>query len=266
MKIFLDTSNTEEIRKAREAIEKAGGRLDGITTNPTSASQYAMESGKKPRDIFLEIADITDGPVSVEAIGCSDYDTRKITADQLAEEAHEIAGWHKNFVVKMPCTSEGLVATREICHEVPVNMTLVFSVDDALCTAHAGAAYCSPFVGRLDERVPLLGVRTAEKICELYKERNFRTEVLFASARSPAHIEFAYAIGSHICTIPYKLFSSMNMGRLAEMRKMAVHNTPQNPVDIRKLDLLMPRKEEGLKRFLDDAAKAGYRILAHKES
>ncbi|MEK6837100.1 MAG: transaldolase family protein, partial [Nanoarchaeota archaeon] len=112
MKIYLDTSNVEEIRKAQLLLKEAGSKLDGITTNPTTASQYALATRREPKDIFLEIASIVDGPISVETIGCNDYNPKSITVDQLVEEAYEIASWHPRFVVKIPCTPEGLTATR----------------------------------------------------------------------------------------------------------------------------------------------------------
>src|SRR3989344_2821025 len=104
MKIYLDSSNVDEIRKAQLALSEAGSRLDGITTNPTTASQYALETGREPKDIFLEIASLVEGgPVSVETIGCNTYNPRDITVDQILSEAREIASWSKQFVVKIPC-------------------------------------------------------------------------------------------------------------------------------------------------------------------
>lgn len=260
MKIYLDTSNIEEIRKAQLLLREAGSKLDGITTNPTTASQYAAQTGREPKDIFLEIASIVDGPISVETIGCDDYDPKSITVDQLIEEAREIARWHPRFVVKIPCTPEGLRATRELHSKIPVNMTLVFSVDDALCTAVAGATYCSPFIGRLDERVPGEGLRIAQAICKLYEERKFATQVLFASARNPEHVYVAYQMGAHITTMPFKVFMAIDPRRMAEMQQNPMHHTPKSPTDITTHQLIMPRKEEGLQRFLDDASKVGYSI------
>ncbi len=260
MKIYLDTSNVEEIRKAQLLLKEAGSKLDGITTNPTTASQYAAATSREPKDIFLEIASIVDGPISVETIGCNDYNPKSITVDQLVEEAYEIASWHPRFVVKIPCTPEGLTATRMLHGKIPVNMTLVFSVDDALCAAIVGASYCSPFVGRLDERLPGEGTRIAQKICELYKERDFGTEVLFASARNPEHVYMAYQMGSHICTMPHNVFMKLDPRRMAEMQRNPLHYTPKQPSDITTHELIMPRKEEGLQRFLDDARKVGYSI------
>ena len=260
MKIYLDTSNVEEIRKAQLALKEVGSKLGGITTNPTTASQYAAETGREPKDIFLEIATVVDGKISVETIGTDDYNPRNIAVDQLVEEAHEIASWHKRFVVKIPCTPEGLRATRALHGKVPINMTLAFSVDDALCTAIAGANYCSPFVGRLDERIPGEGTRIAQGICHLYREKNFATEVLFASSRNPEHVYQAYQMGAHICTMPYKVFVKLDPRRAAEMQSNPLHYTPKEPTDITEMDLIMPRKEEGLQRFLDDASKVSYSI------
>lgn len=260
MKIYLDTADIGEIEKANEALRAVGSRLDGVTTNPTSASQYAAASGMEPKAIFREIAKRVEGPVSVETIGCSDYDPRHITVEQLLEEAEEIRSWHERFVVKMPCTPEGLAATRQLYGRVPVNMTLVFSVDDALCAAVAGAAYCSPFVGRLDERIPGEGTRIARAIAQLYKERSFATELLFASARTPEHVFSAAAIAAHIVTMPYSVFVQLDPKALVGMQHEQPF-VPEKPVDVTKLALLMPRKEEGLARFLSDGEKAGYRIV-----
>src|SRR3989338_6603931 len=124
MKIFLDSSNVEEIQKAQQALKSVGSHgLDGITTNPSLASQYAMQSGRKPKDIFLDIAKIVNGPISVQTLGTQDYDPRTVSAEHFLKEAREIRFWYRNFVVKMPCVPQALIATRKAYEEgIPVNM------------------------------------------------------------------------------------------------------------------------------------------------
>ena len=271
MHIYLDTANIKEIEAAQSAMRNAGTLLDGITTNPTTASAYSKETGMKPKDVFLRIADMVNGPVSVETLGCSSYNPEDITTEMLMDEAFEIAEWHPRFVVKMPCTPEGVEATQLLSSDfppVPVNMTLVFSEQDALCTAHAGARYCSPFVGRIEDRVPGEGFRTAESICRMYREMKFPTDVLFASARDPDYVRRAHKMGAHICTVPYKVFTSMDPAEVREMQENPLHYTPESTYS-KRFEIYEPTKsgmaaelrEAGLKRFLDDARGAGYRII-----
>ncbi len=189
MKLYLDTANIDEIR------EIAGwGILDGVTTNP---SLMAKEKGDYKK-ILREICDIVKGPVSGEVLG--------LRKDEMVDEARQLSKISEYIVVKIPCTVDGLKATKLIVHEgIKVNMTLVFSSNQALLAAKAGATYISPFVGRIDD-IGNCGVGVVKDILETLKNYNFGSEVIFASVRHPEHVRQAALLGVHIATIPYKVF------------------------------------------------------------
>lgn len=189
MKLFLDTANVDEVREIAR-----WGILDGVTTNP---SLMAREKGDY-RAILREICDIVRGPVSGEVLG---RDSRG-----MIEEARQLHGISEHLVVKIPCTAEGLIATKALRSEgIRVNMTLVFSANQALLAAKAGAAYASPFVGRLDD-AGNPGAGVVEDIVRIYRGFGFATEVIFASVRHPEHVRQAALMGAHIATIPYQVF------------------------------------------------------------
>lgn len=192
MKLFLDTANIKEIE------EIAGwGILDGVTTNP---SLMAKERGDY-RKIIRRICRIVKGPVSAEAIA-----TR---AGALVREARDLCCLSRHVVVKIPCTSEGLMATVALARRgVKVNMTLVFSSNQALLAAKAGAAYVSPFVGRLDD-IGNSGIEVVKDLLTVYENYRIKTQVIFASVRHPEHVRQASLIGCHIATIPYRVFVQM---------------------------------------------------------
>lgn len=269
MKLYLDTSDIKEIREADERLKTVGARLDGVTTNPSLAARIAKGSERALKEIFLDIANYlkdVNGPVSVEALGTTNYDPKNVSSGRFVYEARKIHEWHPNFVVKIPVVPEGLEATRTLHGEVPVNMTLVFSLDDAICSAIAGGAYCSPFVGRLDDLVPEWayqnrhGLSLVGDIVDVFEMRNYPTEILFASVRSPEHVISAYELGSHIATIPYKTFKEMDPEELADMQRNDRAYMPEKPADITTLSLRMPIKDKGVKTFLDDARSVGYEI------
>ncbi len=195
MRIFLDTANLDEIREAAR-----WGICDGVTTNP---SLFAKESGDgvSYQDRIREIAAIVDGPISAECV------TR--TADELVAEARELASWHPNVVVKIPLDEAGLEAISRVSGEgIRVNTTLIFSVNQALLAANAGATYVSPFIGRLDD-IGQDGVAMVQEVLELFDRFNMPTQVIAASVRHTGHVQACAAVGAHIATVPLKVLKQM---------------------------------------------------------
>lgn len=192
MDLFIDTANIKEIKEIN-----SWGILSGVTTNPT----LAAKEGKKFHDLIKEIAAEVDGPVSAEAV-C-------LVCEDLVEEARELASLAENVVVKIPCTPVGLKATSILAEEgIDVNMTLVFSANQALLAAHAGAAFVSPFVGRIDD-AGNDGMTVIEEIMAVYENYDIQTEVICASVRHPQHVVEAAMIGCDIATIPFDIFHKM---------------------------------------------------------
>ncbi len=212
MKFFIDTANLDEIKEALSM-----GMVDGVTTNP---SLIAKE--KRPfKEIIKEICEIVNGPISAEVISTDHYG--------MVKEARELAGLRENIVVKIPMTTDGLKATRKLSDEgIRTNVTLVFSPLQALMAAKAGAAFVSPFVGRLDD-ISQDGLVLVDQIVEIYSNYAFDTEVIVASVRNPLHVLEAALLGADIATIPFDVLS-----------KLAAH----------------PLTDKGLKAFLDDWQKS----------
>lgn len=214
MEIFIDSGNTAEIKEAQSM-----GLVDGVTTNPT----LAAKSGKKFKDLILEICDIVDGPVSAEVTG--------LQADDMVKEGRDIATWHKNVVVKIPLIAEGLKAVRELSKDgTKTNVTLCFTASQALLAAKAGATYISPFVGRLDD-ISVEGMDVIEDIRLVYDNYGFKTKILTASARGPLHFLNAAKIGSDVITAPWSVLQSLikhpltdiGLQKFLEDWKKAVH-------------------------------------------
>lgn len=192
MKIFIDTANVEEIRKANEM-----GVICGVTTNP---SLIAKES-KVFKLVVAEIASIVDGPISAEVIS--------LEADKMVEEALELSKIHKNIVIKIPMTAEGLKAVSILSKKgIKTNVTLIFSPSQALPAARAGASYVSPFVGRLND-ISSDGNKLVESIAAIFDIHGITTEIIAASIRSPEDVADAALSGAHIATIPYKVICQM---------------------------------------------------------
>ena len=190
MKIFLDTADTTEIRRAAEA-----GLIDGITTNPSLLAKSAGD--RDPSEIFREIAEIVDGPISAEVIATD--------REGMASEGRKLAAIHPNIVVKVPLTEDGLAACRSLRDEgIDVNVTLCFSTTQALLAAKAGATFISPFVGRLDD-IGHDGMDLIREIRAVYDEYEIETEILAASLRHPRHVLEAMLIGSDCATLPPKV-------------------------------------------------------------
>ncbi len=192
MKFFIDTANTKEIKEAWDL-----GVIDGVTTNPSLISK----ENKKPRELLKEICEIVDGPVSAEAVS--------LKAEEMIEEAKELSKIHKNIVVKIPMTRDGLKATKKLSElKIKINVTLIFSPSQALLAAKAGAAYVSPFVGRLDD-ISHYGMEIVNQILEIYDNYNFDTEIIVASIRNPLHVVEAARMGAHVATIPFAVIEQL---------------------------------------------------------
>ena len=192
MKLFIDTANVDEIRLANEL-----GVICGVTTNPS----LIAKEGRDFKEVVTEIASIVDGPISAEVI--SNESTGMI------EEARDLAKIHKNIVIKIPMTVEGLKAVKVLTEEgIKTNVTLIFSAAQALLAARAGATFVSPFLGRLDD-IDSVGMELVEDIAEIFSIHGIRTEIIAASIRSPLHVTDAARSGAHIATIPYKIILQM---------------------------------------------------------
>lgn len=188
MKYFIDTANVEEIRKAAEL-----GIIDGVTTNP---SLIARE-GRDLNEVIREIAEIVDGPISAEVIS--------MEAAGMVTEAQELAQLHKNVVIKVPMTAAGITATSILSKQgIRVNVTLVFSATQALAAAKAGAAYVSPFIGRIDD-IGSDGIDLIAEIMLIFSNYGIKTEVIAASIRNRNHLSQAAIAGADVATIPYQV-------------------------------------------------------------
>ena len=192
MKIFLDTANIEEIKKAQ-----SWGLLDGVTTNPTLLSREEND----PIQQLKEICKIVRGPVSAEVIS--------LNSEGMIEEAVSLAKISPNIVIKIPLTLEGLKAVKILSEKnISTNVTLCFSPLQALLAAKAGATFISPFVGRLDD-ISHQGMKLVEEIKNIYKNYNFETQIIVASVRHPLHVLKAAQIGADIATVPFKVLEQL---------------------------------------------------------
>jgi len=192
MKFFLDTANVKEIQEAASL-----GLLDGVTTNPS----LVAKEGRSFKEVLIEICNIVDGPVSAEVVS--------LEADAMVKEGKGLAKIHKNIVVKVPLIAEGLKATKRMAAEgIKVNVTLCFSPTQALLAAKAGAWCVSPFIGRLDD-ISSNGMELIRQILTIYRNYDFKTQVLVASVRHPQHVVEAALAGGHICTMPFSIFQQM---------------------------------------------------------
>jgi transaldolase len=190
MKIFLDTADLAEIRRAADA-----NLIDGITTNPSLVSQVAGD--RDPKEIYKEICELVDGPVSAEVVA-TDKET-------MVSEARKLAALHDNIVVKLPLTEDGLKACRAVGTEgIRTNVTLCFSVSQALLAAKAGATFVSPFVGRIDD-ISGEGMQLIHQIRQVFDNYGYDTEILAASLRHPMHVVESMLIGADCATMPPKV-------------------------------------------------------------
>ena len=192
MKFFIDTANVDQIKKANEM-----GVLDGVTTNPTLVAR----EGREFRELIKEICGIVRGPVSAEVISLDE--------EGMVKEARDLSKIADNIVIKIPVCLEGLKATKKLSSEgIKVNMTLIFSPSQGLLAAKAGAAYASPFVGRLDDHSHN-GMELVEQLVAIYQNYGYETEIIVASIRNPVHVVQAALMGAHIATIPFKVIEQL---------------------------------------------------------
>ncbi len=212
MKIFIDTANLDQIKEIN-----SWGIVDGVTTNPSLIAKEGVDVKTR----IKEIAEIVDGPISAEAIS--------MTADEMVKEGRELAKIHPNVVIKLPVCIETLKATSKLREEgIRVNVTLIFSAQQALLAAKAGAAYVSPFVGRLDD-IGEYGTDLISNIVQIYSNYDFDTEIIAASIRHPVHVLDVSLAGCDIATIPYDV-----------LKKMVSH----------------PKTDEGIQKFIADYEKS----------
>lgn len=211
MKFFIDSADVKEIRTAH-----AMGCVDGVTTNPSLLAKV----GRPLVETIKEICSIVDGPISAECVS--------MTCEELVPEGRKLAALHKNVVVKVPMGVEGMKATKIFTAEgIKTNVTLVFSPNQALLCAKAGATYVSPFVGRLDD-ISQDGMEMVRQVLEIFRAYDFKTQVLVASVRNPLHVLSAARMGAHVATVP-----------LSVIQQLAQH----------------PLTDSGIKKFLADWEK-----------
>ncbi len=216
MKFFIDTANLDEIREAYNL-----GLVDGVTTNPSLCAKIGIKTDKQFEDLILEICELVQGPVSAEVTATDE-------AGMVAQARH-LAKIHEWVAVKIPMTADGLKATRILAEEdIRVNVTLIFQPLQALLAAKAGAAYVSPFIGRLDD-ISHRGMEIVEQIVTIYENYGFDTEIIVASVRHPLHVLEGALAGADIATVPYGV-----------MMQLMKH----------------PLTDAGLKKFLEDWERA----------
>jgi transaldolase len=218
MKLFLDTANIEEIKTAW-----SWGAIDGVTTNPS----LVAKEGRPFKDVVREICEIVNpGDISAEVVS--------LDAEGMIREAHEVASWHPNIVVKIPMTKEGMKAVRVLSQEgIRCNVTLVFSLSQAFLAAKAGAYYISNFVGRVDD-ISGEGMNAVRDTVNMIQEYGFKSQVLVASVRHPMHVVEALRAGAHACTVPFKVLEQLYQHPLTDI---------------------------GIQRFLADWEKSGAKIF-----
>ena len=192
MKFFIDTANIDEIKEVA-----SWGIVDGVTTNPS----LIAKEGRVFEDVIKEITEIVDGPISAEVVS--------LECEGMLEEARELAKIHKNIVIKLPMTKEGIKACKKLTDEgIKTNVTLIFSASQALIAAKAGATYVSPFLGRLDD-ISSDGMILIDDIAQIFYNYDIQTEIIAASVRHPIHLVECAKAGADIATIPYKVFNQM---------------------------------------------------------
>ena len=199
MRYFIDTANIEEIKEANEL-----GVICGVTTNPS----LIAKEGRDFIEVVKEISTIVDGPISAEVIS--------LDHKGMVEEADKLSKIHKNIVIKLPMTLEGLKATKILSQKgIKTNVTLIFSATQALLAARAGATYVSPFVGRLDD-IGQDGLSLIEEIVDIFNVNAIETEIIVASVRNPIHVAQAARMGADIATVPYKVITQMTKHPLTD--------------------------------------------------
>ncbi|MBE6895040.1 MAG: fructose-6-phosphate aldolase [Ruminococcaceae bacterium] len=199
MKLFIDTANVEEIKKANDL-----GVICGVTTNPS----LIAKEGRIFEEVVKEITSIVDGPISAEVIS--------LESEKMVEEALELVKIHPNIVIKLPMCIEGLKAVKILSAKgIKTNVTLIFSAAQALLAARAGATYVSPFVGRLDD-IGQEGINLISEVAEIFAAHGIETEIISASIRNPIHVTSSALAGAHIATVPYKVIEQMTKHPLTD--------------------------------------------------
>ena len=199
MKLFIDTANVEEIKKANDL-----GVICGVTTNPS----LIAKEGRIFEEVVKEITSIVDGPISAEVIS--------LESEKMVEEALELVKIHPNIVIKLPMCIEGLKAVKILASKgIKTNVTLIFSATQALLAARAGATYVSPFVGRLDD-IGQEGINLISEVAEIFNIHGIETEIISASIRNPIHVTSSALAGAHIATVPYKVIEQMTKHPLTD--------------------------------------------------
>jgi transaldolase len=201
MKFFIDTANVEDIRKANDM-----GVICGVTTNPS----LIAKEGRDFNEVIKEITEIVDGPISGEVKATT------VDAEGMIAEGREIAKIHKNMVVKIPMTTEGLKAVKVLSKEgIKTNVTLIFTANQALLAAEAGATYVSPFLGRLDD-ISMPGIDLVRTIADIFDIYGYETEIIAASVRNPIHVTDCALAGADIATVPYAVIEQMTKHPLTD--------------------------------------------------
>lgn len=201
MKFFIDTANVEDIKKANDM-----GVICGVTTNPS----LIAKEGRDFNEVIKEITSIVDGPISGEVKATT------VDAEGMIREGREIAAIHPNMVVKIPMTAEGLKAVKVLSSEgIKTNVTLIFTANQALLAAEAGASYVSPFLGRLDD-INQPGIELVRTIAEIFSIYGYETEIIAASVRNPIHVTDCALAGADIATVPYKVIEQMTKHPLTD--------------------------------------------------
>ena len=201
MKFFVDTANVEDIKKANDM-----GVICGVTTNPS----LIAKEGRDFNEVIKEITSIVDGPISGEVKATT------VDAEGMIKEGREIAAIHPNMVVKIPMTVEGLKAVKVLSSEgIKTNVTLIFSANQAILAANAGATYVSPFLGRLDD-ISQPGIELVRTIAEIFDIYGYETEIIAASVRNPIHVTDCALAGADIATVPYKVIEQMTKHPLTD--------------------------------------------------
>ena len=199
MKLFIETANVDEIRKANDL-----GVICGVTTNPS----LIAKEGRIFEEVVKEITSIVDGPISAEVIS--------LESEKMVEEALELVKIHPNIVIKLPMCIEGLKAVKILSAKgIKTNVTLIFSAAQALLAARAGATYVSPFVGRLDD-IGQEGINLISEVAEIFAAHGIETEIISASIRNPIHVTSSALAGAHIATVPYKVIEQMTKHPLTD--------------------------------------------------
>lgn len=201
MKFFIDTANVEDIKRANDM-----GVICGVTTNPS----LIAKEGRDFKEVIKEITSIVDGPISGEVKATT------VDAEGMIREGREIAAIHPNMVVKIPMTVEGLKAVKVLSSEgIKTNVTLIFTANQALLAAEAGASYVSPFLGRLDD-INQPGIELVRTIAEIFAVYGYETEIIAASVRNPIHVTDCALVGADIATVPYKVIEQMTKHPLTD--------------------------------------------------